>query len=159
MLWVSHMPLLLLLCVQQHVGLVTSVPVAGRPATGSNAATRPNLLLLFPDQWRWDFNELILGEPVIKTPTFASVARRGSLFERAYVPSPLCAPSRAALALGREYDHQQVPSNSYDVPPGVSTFYRALRDDAKCLLQSTRIASVCPSLRVSTCLCRYVLHM
>lgn len=113
-----------------HARLATSVPasVAG-PAPASR--NPPNLLLLFPDQWRWDFNELTMGEPLIRTPTFASVARRGSLFERAYVPSPLCAPSRAALALGREYDHQQVPSNSFDVPPGVSTFYRALRDDAK----------------------------
>ena len=45
-----------------------------------------------------------------------------------YVASPLCAPSRAALALGREYETQQVPGNSYDVPDGLITHYRALRD-------------------------------
>ena len=66
----------------------------------------------------------------MRTPNFARVAKEGTAFERAYVPSPLCAPSRAALALGREYDHQLVPSNAFNVPQGAKTYYRALRDDA-----------------------------
>ena len=112
--------------------LTVSHTMALIAATAAPPAPRqqPNLLLLFPDQWRWDFTELSLGEALIKTPTFAALAKRGARFEKAYVPSPLCAPSRAALALGREYDTQQVPSNSYDVPAGVPTFYRTLRDEA-----------------------------
>ena len=68
-------------------------------AAAAPAPKPPNLLLLFPDQWRWDFNELSQGEALIQTPTFAALAKRGSRFEKAYVPSPLCAPSRAALAV------------------------------------------------------------
>jgi len=40
----------------------------------------------------------------------------------------VCAPSRACLATGREYDDNQVPSNDYDVPVGLVTAQRALRD-------------------------------
>lgn len=65
-----------------------------------------------------------------RTPNFAELAGNGTVFKRAYVASPLCAPSRAALSLGREYDHQEVPSNSFDVPEGAVTFYRGLRDSA-----------------------------
>ena len=56
------------------------------------------------------------------------VAARGVQFNAAYVPAPLCAPRRAALALGREFDDNEVPSNQYDVPTSLTTVYRALRD-------------------------------
>ena len=94
----------------------------------------PNLLLLFPDEWRWDWQSSGVGvssaDTVIDvhTPNFDKIAAAGTAFAHAYVASPLCAPSRAALALGREYDTQQVPSNSFDVPENLVTHYRALRD-------------------------------
>ena len=43
-------------------------------------------------------------------------------------PSPLCAPSRACLALGREYDHTGVPSNKDNLADGIATVYTRLRD-------------------------------
>jgi arylsulfatase A-like enzyme len=53
---------------------------------------------------------------------------RGVKFEHAYVPSPLCAPSRAALASGREYDEAGVPTNeNNDFPLSIPTFYQSLQ--------------------------------
>jgi len=57
-----------------------------------------------------------------------ALASQGVRFTQAYVPSPLCTPSRSAFASGREYDRSKVPSNSYDYPLSVPTFYSLLRD-------------------------------
>ena len=40
----------------------------------------------------------------------------------------LCAPSRACLVTGREYDRCGVPDNETDLPAGSPTFFRRLRD-------------------------------
>ncbi len=86
-----------------------------------------NLLLLFPDQWRHDWTSL---NPAldIRTPNLARLARRGTVFTDAICPSPLCAPSRACLALGLEYDHCPVKHNGHDLPLARPTLYRHLRE-------------------------------
>ena len=43
----------------------------------------------------------VLGDPVVKTPTFDRVAREGVLFQNAFVSSPSCTPSRLAVATGQ----------------------------------------------------------
>ncbi len=45
------------------------------------------------------------GHPLVKTPNLDRLAARGTRFTCAYSNSPLCVPSRAALATGR-YAHQ-----------------------------------------------------
>jgi choline-sulfatase len=45
------------------------------------------------------------GHPVVQTPVLDRIAARGVRFDNAYCASPLCCPSRAALATGR-YPHQ-----------------------------------------------------
>jgi choline-sulfatase len=41
------------------------------------------------------------GHPVVQAPTLTRLAQEGVVFESAYCPSPLCAPSRAAMLTGR----------------------------------------------------------
>jgi arylsulfatase A-like enzyme len=43
----------------------------------------------------------VYGHPVIRTPNIDKLAAEGSRFEAMYVPSPICAPSRASLLTGR----------------------------------------------------------
>jgi len=88
---------------------------------------RPNILLLFPDQLRYDWAGADRQIPV-RTPNLNSLARRGVRFTRAVVPSPLCAPSRACLASGREYERCGVVNNGQDYPAGQTTYYGILRD-------------------------------
>ncbi|MEN8841159.1 sulfatase-like hydrolase/transferase [Planktotalea arctica] len=45
------------------------------------------------------------GHPVAKTPNLDRLAARGTVFENAYTPSPICVPARAAVATGR-YVHK-----------------------------------------------------
>ncbi len=103
--------------------LTQAAALAGLPAV---AAPPANILLLFPDQWRFDWTG---ANPAldVRTPNLDALARRGARFTRAVVPSPLCAPSRACLAAGREYSNCGVPNNGYDYPLDQPTFYQALR--------------------------------
>eukprot|EP00927_Polykrikos_kofoidii_P022699 TRINITY_DN21118_c0_g1_i1.p1 TRINITY_DN21118_c0_g1~~TRINITY_DN21118_c0_g1_i1.p1 ORF type:complete len:715 (+),score=110.58 TRINITY_DN21118_c0_g1_i1:136-2145(+) len=93
----------------------------------------PNLLLLFPDQWRYDWDglhpTLNNGDLPLNMPVAKTFAAKGVRFTQVYVPAPVCAPSRSCLASGRHYDRTQVPSNRHDYPPvsEVPTFYGLLR--------------------------------
>ncbi|MFW6058923.1 MAG: sulfatase [Phycisphaeraceae bacterium] len=87
----------------------------------------PNFLLLLPDQHRSDW----LGDnPALplRTPNIDALAARGVTFDRGYCPSPLCAPCRASLASGRDYERCGVPNNHVDYPLDQPTYYQALRD-------------------------------
>jgi arylsulfatase len=87
---------------------------------------RPNILFIFPDQWRADWTGMNACLP-IRTPNLIRLIERGAWFPAAITPSPLCAPARAALASGLEYDRCGVPNNSHDYPRGQLTFYALLR--------------------------------
>jgi arylsulfatase A-like enzyme len=90
---------------------------------------RPNLLLLFPDEWRWDWDTFHPGAAQLRMPVLRDLAARGTRFSHAVVPSPLCAPSRGALAAGREYDEAGMAGNKDgDYPTNQTTWYRLLRD-------------------------------
>ncbi len=89
--------------------------------------SQPNILLLFPDHHRWDWLGLY-GRLPLGTPVADALAARGALFTDAICPSPLCAPSRACLAAGREYDRCGVSGNDVDLPSESPTIYRMLRD-------------------------------
>ena len=93
-----------------------------------SAGKRPNILLLFPDQWRFDWVSANSHLP-IRTPNLDRLAEAGTRFTNMVVASPLCAPSRACLASGRIYGRTGVASNGYDYPAGrIKTFYSMLRD-------------------------------
>ncbi len=68
-----------------------------RPVLGDS---RPNFLLCIADDQSWCHTSAS-GDPVVRTPAFDGVARRGVLFRHAFVAAPQCAPSRAALLSGR----------------------------------------------------------
>lgn len=42
----------------------------------------------------------VMGHPIVKTPNLDALAARGTLFENAYTPSPMCVPTRASVATG-----------------------------------------------------------
>lgn len=88
--------------------------------------SRPNLLLLIPDQHRWDFGPWNPQSP-LRMPNLANLAARGVQFDQAIVNSPLCAPMRASLASARSYGSCGVTDNGNDYPPELPTFYQQLR--------------------------------
>ncbi|MEM8698977.1 MAG: sulfatase-like hydrolase/transferase, partial [Pseudomonadota bacterium] len=58
-----------------------------------------NFLIVISDEHRRDAMGC-MGHPIVKTPHLDSLAARGTLFTNAYTPSPMCVPTRAALATG-----------------------------------------------------------
>ncbi|MDD9978211.1 MAG: sulfatase-like hydrolase/transferase, partial [Boseongicola sp.] len=58
-----------------------------------------NLLIIMSDEHRRDAMGC-MGHPVVKTPNLDRLAARGTVFENAYTPSPMCVPTRAAVACG-----------------------------------------------------------
>ncbi|HEV2125332.1 MAG TPA: sulfatase-like hydrolase/transferase [Chloroflexota bacterium] len=88
---------------------------------------RPNILFFLPDQHRPDWLPMNPDLP-LRMPNLARIAERGVRFTRALTPSPVCAPARACLASGKEYDQCGVPNNKYDYPLDQPTYYQALRD-------------------------------
>ena len=88
---------------------------------------RPNILFLFPDQHRHDWVGWNPDLPV-RTPNLDRLAERGVTFNRMICNSPLCAPSRATLALGVNYRRCGVIDNLDDTPLDRPMVYQHLRD-------------------------------
>lgn len=86
---------------------------------------RPNILMLFPDQWRADWLGATSDLP-LRTPNIDALLARGTGFTKAWTPSPLCAPARSCFATGKAYGRAPVRSNFDDNPTDTPTFYRAL---------------------------------
>lgn len=106
--------------------LGSAVPLDATP-DGEGKPDRPNILFFYPDQHRsdWCSQNPALG---LKTPNLDKLAERGVRFTNALTPSPLCAPARACLAAGLEYDRCRVRNNSDDYPLDLVSFYTLLRD-------------------------------
>jgi arylsulfatase A-like enzyme len=69
-------------------------------ADSDSAKSRPNIILIQCDQLRADVCKRE-GFPLDTTPFLDSLARSGVWFNKAYCPSPSCAPSRNAMWTGR----------------------------------------------------------
>ncbi|MDT0683557.1 alkaline phosphatase family protein [Roseicyclus sp. F158] len=59
-----------------------------------------NILFIMCDQLRFDYLGCT-GHPHIRTPNIDALAARGTRFDRAYVQSPICGPSRMSFYTGR----------------------------------------------------------
>ena len=59
-----------------------------------------NVLFIMCDQLRWDYLSCA-GHPRLHTPHLDALAARGARFDRAYVQSPVCGPSRMSAYTGR----------------------------------------------------------
>ncbi len=60
---------------------------------------RPNIVFILTDQQRYD-TIAALGFDHMITPNLDRLAKRGTAFEKMYITSPSCAPSRASLFTG-----------------------------------------------------------
>lgn len=63
------------------------------------AQQRPDIVIFLSDDHTWR-DSSVYGSPDIKTPNMERLAAAGMTFDNAFVASPACAPSRAALLTG-----------------------------------------------------------
>ena len=85
-----------------------------------------NILFIMADQLRWDYLSCY-GHSHLKTPNIDSVAKKGVLFESAYVQSPVCGPSRASYYTGRTVFSHGSTWNQVPLPIGELTIGDYLR--------------------------------
>ncbi len=88
--------------------------------------SHPNILFIMSDQHRFDWLDC-RGMEDLHTPHLDRLAEEGVIFSQATCNSPLCAPSRAALATGLRPPRCHVLDNSYSLSPDAWTIYRHLR--------------------------------
>lgn len=79
-----------------------------------------NILFIMADQLRWDYLSCY-GHPHLHTPNIDRLAERGVRFDRAYVQSPVCGPSRASCYTGRTVFSHGATWNRVPLPIGELT--------------------------------------
>ena len=89
------------------------------------AQTRPNILYIMPDQFRFDCLGCY-GNPVIKTPAIDSLAQGGMLFKHGFVQNAVCMPSRSSMMTGRYAHEHGVVDNSIGLADHETTFMHLL---------------------------------
>ena len=102
--------------------LAAAIVFAPVASDAQQPTARPNILVVIADDWSSP-HAGILGDPVVKTPTFDRVAREGVLFRNAFVAAPSCTPSRASLLTGRAIHQLEEGGNLWGfLPPKFSTY-------------------------------------
>ena len=81
---------------------------------------RPNVVVFFTDQQRWDTVGLH-GNPLDLTPNLDRMARRGTHVPNAFTPQPVCAPTRACLQTGLYPTTSGIYRNHLPLPASTPT--------------------------------------
>lgn len=93
----------------------------------ARAAVRPNFLLVFMDDQRYDAMSCA-GHPFLKTPNMDRLAREGAYFRNAFVTTSLCSPSRASIQSGQyAHTHGVINNRGLDLRPDAVTFPKLLQ--------------------------------
>ncbi len=88
--------------------------------------TVKNILFIMCDQLRWDYLSCY-GHPHLKTPNIDWLASQGVRFNRAYVQSPICGPSRMSFYTGRYVQSHGSSWNNFPLRIGEMTLGDHLR--------------------------------
>jgi N-sulfoglucosamine sulfohydrolase len=108
------------------VTLSILLALAASPAT---AQSRPNIVLAVADDWSFP-HAGIYGDRTVGTPNFDRVAREGARFTHAFVASPSCTPSRAALLTGQAVHRLEEGGNLHGFLPKTYQVYPDLLEQA-----------------------------
>ena len=87
-----------------------------------------NIAFIMCDQLRWDYLSCY-GHPHLETPNIDRLARDGMRFDRAYVQSPICGPSRMSFYTGRYVSSHGSTWNGFPLPVGEMTLGDYLRPE------------------------------
>jgi len=98
---------------------------AGEPTPGDeNGASAPNIIIVVLDDWGWkDFG---FRNPGFDTPNIDAIARRGFVFDNAFLTTSSCSPSRASILMGRYPTDTGAPNLHDPVPDGFTSIPEVL---------------------------------
>ncbi len=99
-------------------------------------AGRPNFLLIYTDDQRWDALSVVqqeMGEkgrfPWFQTPNMDRLAKQGVRFRNAFVVNSLCSPSRACFLTG-QYSHANGVVNNHSPFPADRVTHASMLKEA-----------------------------
>ncbi|WP_346238373.1 sulfatase [Niabella insulamsoli] len=93
---------------------------------GIRAQQRPHIVMYLADDAGFLDNS-VYGDGQVRTPTMEKLAREGMRFDNAFVASPACAPSRAALLTGLMPARNGAEANHTYPKPGVKALIENLK--------------------------------
>ncbi|MEZ5808935.1 MAG: sulfatase-like hydrolase/transferase [Zhengella sp.] len=99
----------------------------GKPGGRNQMRKAKNILFIMFDQLRWDYLSCY-GHPHLHTPNIDRLAARGMRFNRAFIQSPLCGPSRMSTYTGRYVNSHGAAWNNAPLKVGERTMGDYLRD-------------------------------
>ncbi|HOZ48160.1 MAG TPA: sulfatase [Candidatus Hydrogenedentes bacterium] len=105
--------------------LAAAAPGRTARAESARAARKRNILFILIDDLRYD--GLSILNPYFRTPHLDALAQDGILFDRAFVTTSLCSPSRASILTGQYAHVHGVLDNSTLLPADTPTFPQELQ--------------------------------
>ncbi len=87
---------------------------------------RPNVMLLYTDQQRWDALHAA-GNEEIMTPNLDALVESGARFSHAFCNHPVCQPSRASMLSGQYGESIGIVFNGIEMPEDVPCIQHMLK--------------------------------
>lgn len=102
--------------------------------TSAETAQKPNILWIYVEDQSPLFS--CYGVDYNQTPTIDKLAKDGVIFKRAFMPSPVCSPTRSSLITGRmnttigAHNHRSARSSAHEIhlPEGTKTIPEMFKD-------------------------------
>ena len=103
-----------------------AVAVAATQARAAAKPERRNIVFILVDDMRFDSMSL-LGHPFLETPHLDALAKGGMMFDRTFVTTSLCSPSRASILTGLYAHAHKVYDNKAPMDGAIPTFPRIMQ--------------------------------
>lgn len=114
----------------QSLRLVFSALVLALLPLAASAAgyqsERPNIILIIGDDQAWD-DSSVYGHPNLMLPAQERLAREGMRYDRGFVTSSSCSPSRSSIITGRYPHNTDAEQLHWSIPEGRLTFVELLK--------------------------------
>lgn len=85
--------------MKKAIAFLTAIFLAPIAFSAAQAATQPNIVFIFADDWGWG-DLSCHGNPWLRTPNLDRLASEGIDFQQFNVLNPVCSPSRTAAMTG-----------------------------------------------------------
>lgn len=109
------------------LGAAAAAGAAANSAEPAATASRPNVVLIISDQFRWDCVGAMGLNPMNLTPNIDAMAGRGVLFRNAFCNQPVCAPARGSILTGQYPSRHGVWRNGIGLQTDATTLATSLR--------------------------------
>jgi len=116
---------------------LNSVPFSPKPVNSTRGmapptqlpagSKQPNILYIMADQLAAPLLKMHNPSSQIKTPNLDELAAGSIIFDSAYCPSPLCAPSRMSMVTGQLPTKIGSYDNACSIDPSIPTYAHYLR--------------------------------